>query len=69
MIYLFIKLSGRGLGVLPKPLPETLASNWVQVQPTRLAYRCSALPNLSIAEGVAQEVSIAVTTPVSNRPS
>ncbi len=46
---------------LSKPLPEILAANWVRVQPTLLAYLCSALSDLSIAEDAAQEVAVAAT--------
>lgn len=43
------------------PLAEILASNWVRTQPTLLAYLCSALSDLSVAEDVAQEVAVAAT--------
>ncbi|MEM9110876.1 MAG: sigma-70 family RNA polymerase sigma factor [Planctomycetota bacterium] len=44
-----------------KPLAEVLAANWVRTQPTLLAYLCSALSDLSLAEDVAQEVAVAAT--------
>ena len=44
-----------------KPLAEILAASWVRTQPMLMAYLCSALSDLSIAEDVAQEVAVAAT--------